>query len=201
MAGLALLHLLLQRRVSSKETANAREPGSAPSGWGQFWGGSNQGLQTWTQKGQFFGFFLEQCTRFWAWSHPKMKVITLLPIAPDGDRDSYIVPIALSSSRAEAMQYFSQSAESETLLTSKIRLKTHPRRSSTKATCFLFLWVCRGARFCLSLTTSKTRIQEIRQHFVLQYLQTSKDAKTYWVLLWSTMRARWLSCGVSLCLQ
>lgn len=84
-------------------------------------------------------FFLEQCTRFWAWSHPKMKVIALLPIAPDGDRDGYIVPIALSSSRAEAMQYFSQSAESETLLTSKIRLKTHPRCSSTKATCFLFL--------------------------------------------------------------
>lgn len=117
-------------------------PGSQalhPVGEGSFREEAIRDYRLENKRGNSLGFFLEQCTRFWAWSHPKMKVIALLPIAPDGDRDGYIVPIALSSSRAEAMQYFSQSAESETLLTSKIRLKTHPRRSSTKATCFLFL--------------------------------------------------------------
>lgn len=75
-------------------------------------------------------------------------VMTLLLLVAGADGAEVLsLLVAPSSSGAEKLQYFlsavfssSPSAESETLLISKIRLKSHLRLSTTEATCFIGLF-------------------------------------------------------------
>lgn len=71
---------------------------------------------------------LDQCRTAWC-----VVVLVCMCVAP-------------SSSGTEKLQYFLSaafnslaSAESETLVNTKISLKSHPRLSTTKATCFIWL--------------------------------------------------------------